>query len=172
MTETYRIRSVQTWVQARDDYLGGMSAEAVCHRHDLGLSAFRRRARKYGWRRMDQADPAPAELDLTIYADVDDDEEVQLARLRYLQALNHGRSIDAARWRRLWMQMRDDLEDAALFRACDPARKAARPPRRPLDEDSPEDARLLAALPLLSAEKVHDVHHVFSNAPPAAEPNV
>ncbi len=162
MTETYRIRSVETWVQARDDYLGGMSALAVCHRYDLGLSAFRRRARKYGWRRRDQADPAPAELDLTIYDDLRADEEVELARLRFVQALSHGRAVEAARWRRLWRQMRDELAafDAEFFRGCTPEeRAAALADDRDDDDDSPRDALLLAAPP---DEKVHYVHSNFS----------
>lgn len=166
MTDTYRIRSVETWVQARDDYLGGMSAVAVCHRHDLGLSAFRRRARKYGWRRKDQADPAPAELDLTIYDDLHVDDEVELARLRFVQALSHGKAIEAARWRRLWVQMRDELAefDAEFFRGYTPEQRAAVLADRDDDEDSPEEALLLAApAPAPSPdEKVHHVHSVFS----------
>ena len=66
MTEPYRIREAAIWAQARTDYLSGLSAEAVCRRHDLGLSAFRRRARKYGWRRSDQVEPPPGELDLNL----------------------------------------------------------------------------------------------------------
>ena len=46
------------WAAARDEYLAGSPAEAVCRRHDLRLATFRRRALREGWRRMDQ--PAPA----------------------------------------------------------------------------------------------------------------
>ena len=74
MTEPYRIREAAIWAQARTDYLSGLSAEAVCRRHDLGLSAFRRRARKYGWRRSDQVEPPPGELDLNLYSDLDMDD--------------------------------------------------------------------------------------------------
>ena len=42
MTEPYRIREAAIWAQARTDYLSGLSAEAVCRRHDLGLSVNRR----------------------------------------------------------------------------------------------------------------------------------
>ena len=45
------------WAAARDEYLAGSPAEAVCRRHDLRLATFRRRALREGWRRMDQ--PAP-----------------------------------------------------------------------------------------------------------------
>lgn len=106
MTDVYRIRAVQTWAQARDDYLSGMSAETVCRRHDLGLSAFRRRARKYGWRRSDQVEPPPGETDLSLYHDVDLDDLAQTARLRFVEALEHGKSTEARRWRRLWEELK------------------------------------------------------------------
>lgn len=107
MTDVYRIRAAQTWAQARDDYLSGMSAETVCRRHDLGLSAFRRRARKYGWRRSDQVEPPPGETDLSLYDDVDLDDLARTARLRFVQALEHGRSTEARRWRRLWEELKE-----------------------------------------------------------------
>ncbi len=47
------------WDAARDEYLAGSPAEAVCRRHDLRLSTFRRRAREKGWRRKDQEPEAP-----------------------------------------------------------------------------------------------------------------
>jgi len=139
MTESYRIRSAETWLMARDDYLSGMSAEAVCHRHDLGLSAFRRRARRYGWRRVDQADPPPADLDLSIYDDIDPDDQVETARLRFIQALNHGRAVEAIRWRRLWQDLRTEMAelDVEFFGESDPARLAAlvAAARHDLDQD-------------------------------------
>lgn len=112
MADTYRIRSIEAWAQARDAYLSGMSAETVCRRHDLGLSAFRRRARKYGWRRSDQVEPPPGETDLSIYEDVDMDEQVQTARLRFVAALEQGRATEAVRWRRLWLELRDEAHEA------------------------------------------------------------
>ena len=48
------------WAAARDEYLAGSPAEAVCRRHDLRLATFRRRALREGWRRMDQPAPVPA----------------------------------------------------------------------------------------------------------------
>ena len=48
-----RVRSEDAWDRARDDYATGASAPDVCDRHDLGLSAFRKRAREEGWRRRD-----------------------------------------------------------------------------------------------------------------------
>ncbi|MDQ1153848.1 hypothetical protein QE389_001047 [Brevundimonas sp. SORGH_AS 993] len=101
MTEPYRIREAAIWAQARADYLSGLSAEAVCRRHDLGLSAFRRRARKYGWRRSDQVEPPPGELDLNLYSDIEMDDLAATARLRLAEAVENGRATEAQRWRRL-----------------------------------------------------------------------
>lgn len=122
MTDPYRIRPAETWVQARDDYLAGLSAETVCRRHDLGLSAFRRRARKFGWRRSDQVEPPPGEIDLSPYEDMDMDEQVRTARLRFVQALDIGRATEARRWRTLWLELRaacDEL-DADFWKGMSP----------------------------------------------------
>lgn len=180
MTEPYRIRSPETWAQARDDYLAGLDAEAVCRRYDLGLSAFRRRARRHGWRRIDQDDPAPGDLDLAIYDDITSDDQLEMAYLRFVQALNHGRAVEAARWRRLWLEMRAENAalDADLFPERSPAEVAALVAAEREADERAEDARLLAA-PALSAalpapapaEKVHNVHSAFSSAHfPADEP--
>jgi hypothetical protein len=112
MTDVYRIRAAQTWAQARADYLSGLSAEAVCRRHDLGLSAFRRRARKYGWRRSDQVEPPPGEIDLSLYEDVDMNDLARTARLRFIEATEAGRATDARRWQRLWLELRDVSREA------------------------------------------------------------
>lgn len=112
MTDVYRIRAARTWAQARADYLSGLSAEAVCRRHDLGLSAFRRRARKYGWRRSDQVEPPPGETDLSLYDDVDINDLAQTARLRFIEATEGGRATDARRWQRLWLDLRDASREA------------------------------------------------------------
>ena len=111
MTDVYRIRAAQTWAQARADYLSGLSAEAVCRRHDLGLSAFRRRARKYGWRRSDQVEPPPGEIDLALYDDLDMDDLARTARLRFAEAVESGRATDARRWRRLADELARESRD-------------------------------------------------------------
>ena len=111
MTDVYRIRAAQTWAQARADYLSGLSAEAVCRRHDLGLSAFRRRARKYGWRRSDQVEPPPGEIDLGLYDDLDMDDLARTARLRFAEAVESGRATDARRWRRLADELAREARD-------------------------------------------------------------
>lgn len=147
MTHTYRIRSAETWAQARDDYLSGLCAEAVCRRHDLGLSAFRRRAGKYGWRRMDQDDPAPDDQELSIYDDIAPDDQVRTARLRFVQALDRGRAVEAARWRRLWHELRAEADavDAQLFPGMGPAEITAFLADEPNDIDDEHEVRLLSA---------------------------
>jgi hypothetical protein len=101
MTDAPRIRSSETWDAARDAYLAGATAEEVCDRHDLGLSAFRARARRFGWRRTDQPDPEPDDDDLDAYAGVDLPELVDLAWRRVARALDRGASTEAARWLRI-----------------------------------------------------------------------
>ena len=144
-----------------------MAAEFVCSRHDLGLSAFRRRARREGWRRMDQDDPAPVDLDLSIYDDVDADEQAELARLRFIQALNRGRSGEAARWRRLWLELRreNDALDADIFpgmtrRQIDAFLTAE---KDQLDLEAERLAGQDQRPALADPEKVHDVHSIFSS---------
>lgn len=167
MTEPYRIRSPETWARAREDYLAGMDAEAVCSRHDLGLSALRRRARREGWRRLDQDHPAPA--DLSIYDDVQSDEQVELARLRFVRALHQGKSVEAARWRRLRLEMRreDDALDADLFPGMGRGEiRTFLVAER--DQIDAEEDRLALAAPerrpaLARPENVHDVHAIFSS---------
>ncbi|MBD3837747.1 hypothetical protein [Brevundimonas sp.] len=157
MAETYRIRSIQTWAQARDDYLSGLSAETVCRRHDLGLSAFRRRARKYGWRRSDQIEPPPGETDLSIYEDVGLDDQVETAALRFVQALEHGKATEARRWRRLWLELRDasDAMDAEMFPGMSRHEIAAMIAADDALYDDPEEADALRIEPPLSLK----VHH-------------
>lgn len=177
MTEPYRIRSPETWVQARDDYLSGMAAETVCRRYDLGLSAFRRRARRYGWRRVDQADPEPVGDDLSIYDDIELDDQIQLARLRYLHALDRGRSVEAARWRRLCSELQAESAafHAEFFAGMSPDQVAALVAAEDATDETEAEAALLAApiKPALAApapadpiapENVHDVHSTFSSA--------
>lgn len=176
MTDPYRIRSPETWARAREDYLAGMDAEAVCSRHDLGLSAFRRRARREGWRRVDQDDPAPVDLDLSIYDDVESDEQVELARLRFVRALHHARSAEAARWRRLWLEMRaeDDALDADIFPGMSRGEVRAFLAAERAQRDAEEEREALAAIerrPALARPgKVHNVHSTGPNGPSGATP--
>jgi hypothetical protein len=97
-----RIRPDIVWDRARDDYLAGATAEEVCRRHDLGLSAFKVRARQGGWRRTDQPAPDPVEDDI----DLDSPAEPRSRMLdkawrRVSHALDTGRSTEAMRWMRV-----------------------------------------------------------------------
>lgn len=147
MTETYRIRPVETWLLARDGYLGGLTAETVCRIHDLGLSAFRRRARKYGWRRMDNLGDPAAERDRSIYDDVEIEEQIETARLRFLQTLELGNALETRRWRKLWHELRTECKafDEQFFRGMTPEEIGDFHASPHDDEDSPEDAALLGA---------------------------
>ena len=101
-TPPRRIRPNETWDAAREDYVAGATAEEVCRRHDLGLSAFKVRARQGEWRRADQ--PAPDPLDDTIDLDAPPeprDSMLDKAWRRVSQALDAGRSTEAMRWMRL-----------------------------------------------------------------------
>ena len=59
----YRIRSDETWAEARAAYEGGEPGISVCDRLGLGRSNFNRRKADEGWRRRDQADPEASDLD-------------------------------------------------------------------------------------------------------------
>ena len=97
-----RIRPDAAWDRARDDYLAGATAEEVCRRHDLGLSAFKVRARRGEWRRADQ--PAPQPLDDTLNLDGPPEPRERMldkAWRRVSHALDTGRSTEAMRWMRV-----------------------------------------------------------------------
>ena len=103
MTDTYRIRSPETWDRAREAYLAGETAESVCSRFDLGLRAFADRAKAGGWRRADQPDPEPFEIedDADLDDEVSDAELRRLARARMARAARQGLVGEALRWARL-----------------------------------------------------------------------
>jgi hypothetical protein len=153
MADGHRMRSDNSWALARGDYLSGLSAEEVCRRYDLGLSALRRRARLEGWRRIDQADPEVVEDDLDLFGDIDGGDLVEMARLRMIAAVARGRSAEAARWTRLYQQYRADEADVPFRRelAEIDARLAARqpPPRR-------------ATARLEGPDPVHELHELHS----------
>ena len=97
-----RIRPDSVWNDAREDYLVGFTAEEVCRRHDLGLSAFRARAQREGWRRADQPAPDPVDDALDLDAPAASREQaIDKAWRRVDAALDAGRSADAMRWMRI-----------------------------------------------------------------------
>lgn len=153
-TQGYRIHSAETWRHARDDYLTGFSAEEVCSRYDMGLSAFRARARREGWRRVDQSDPDIVVEDLSVLPDAGLADMVRTAWKRMSAAILLGRGVEAGRWQR--------IHDALHLRAADEAEarhreslSAARQSGRPVDAAAPWP-RLTA-----TGENVHDVHANF-----------
>lgn len=100
----YRVRSQEIWDLARDDYLAGEPARIVCRRYDLGLSAFRIRARKGKWRRGDQDDPDlydPA-LELEAVEDIAFPDMADTARRRLQLPLMDGEATEAQRWLRIF----------------------------------------------------------------------
>ncbi|PZO01582.1 MAG: hypothetical protein DCF29_15085 [Alphaproteobacteria bacterium] len=148
MTDPYRIRSDETWTQVRDDYLKGDTAEQVCARYDVGLSAFRQRARSEEWRRSDQDDPAPLKDDLDDLPDMDLPDLVRLAFKRLTQALLRASPIDAARWQKI----HDTLHARAEADAVSTHYESLQGPH-PVFPDRPSRPRLNHV-----GENVHDVH--------------
>jgi hypothetical protein len=136
-----RVAPDPVWIAVRGDYLAGLSAPACCRRHGVGLTALRQRAKDEGWRRTDQAWPAPRPLD-----DDDDTAELHartggvldrvefsdlttLALRRMMRAVLDGDAAGALRWRRVREAMQ---AEAAL----------APPPHDP-DASDASDAVLL-----------------------------
>ena len=125
----YRIRSDETWDRAREAYLDGEAAESVCARFDLGLSVFRERARRGGWRRCDQPDREP--IPVSALDDVDDDADYGVLAdhaLRQLRrAMARGRASAASSWMRLHDRLTAKAAEAA--RQVEAAARKAAPPR-------------------------------------------
>ncbi|MEI9963542.1 MAG: hypothetical protein WDM92_01285 [Caulobacteraceae bacterium] len=153
-----RARSEETWAQARDDYAAGFSAVQVCARYDIGLRAFRDRARREGWRRADLPDPEPACFEEEDAADhgppTSGEDLAAVARRAAARAVRRGRLAEARGWLKLTrelMALAGDERDAAAFaRSCQAAeiRRAAEAIRaelhsahsvHPENPDEPED---------------------------------
>lgn len=103
-----RIRAEAVWDQARDLYLAGHTAETVCTRLDLGLSAFWARARDGGWRREDVAAAAPFDRSDPYDPDApapDRDTLIADAWKRAAHAQRLGCSTEAMRWMRVHAAM-------------------------------------------------------------------
>lgn len=151
MTDPYRIRTDETWELARGDYLTGFTAEEVCRRHDIGLSALRQRARREGWRRHDQADPSPDD-DFDVFEDLEPPELVEMAWRRLAAAIARGRGADAARWLRIHATLHARAQAEATENHRDDL-AAARDAAQPAVQRSSAWPRLR-----VTGENVHDVH--------------
>lgn len=147
----YRVRSQEIWDLARDDYLAGEPARVVCRRYDLGISAFRVRARKAGWRLQDQDDPDmydPA-VELEDIEDIDLSAMALSARRRLQLSLMDGEATEALRWLKIF-------ETLSSLAAEAPAE--TRNVHRLHPDFSP------AALDLDDLDEVHSLHPVFEDA--------
>jgi hypothetical protein len=123
----YRCASDDTWDRARRDYLAGETGEAVCERYDLRLGTLRHRAREEGWRRVDQPDPEPVDLEVEAEAGLPDYADMaRHALVRLNRAILRGRSAEAAGW----MRLHDRLQ--AMARATEPT------PAAPASDPEPE----------------------------------
>lgn len=140
----YRVRSLEIWDLARDDYLAGEPARIVCRRYDLGLSAFRIRARKGKWRRGDQDDPDlydPA-LELEAVEDIAFSDMADTARRRLQLALMDGEATEAQRWLRIFETLSSMASETGDVHTLHPD-FSTRPSDRtdaPAPAPSPDDA--------------------------------
>jgi hypothetical protein len=173
------------WDAARDEYLAGSPAEAVCRRHDLRLATFRRRAREKGWRRMDQPDePALGQDDPLVIPDAPTgaSRDALLTAAQMLEkcwshiqtAVAAGRQIEA----RGWMRLYKDLKPFARYEGI--AAREARLEREAADRRAAEAAADEAPLVIPEApsgairdEDVAPPLHCFSasesHAPPPGD---
>lgn len=118
----YRRVSEAVWERARKEYLEGDSCPTVCARHGMAESTFRQRAREERWRRIDQPDPEPVDLEAEEEAGLLD--YAQMARhalVRLNRAVLRGRAAEAAGWMRLHTRLLD------LARAADATPPAPKP---------------------------------------------
>jgi len=170
MSQPYRQRSADTWDAARDAYLDGSTAQEVCDRFHLGLSAFRKRARQQAWRRLDQDEPEPedfpAEEDL---GDIDDQALVDLCFRHMAIEARRGRVRRALAWARLRdVTLRQIRDQARLQRQLDreghDANAADAPAFTPSPPPAPEFKPGLAEQAIVAARELHKVHQIHSNS--------
>jgi len=152
----YRVRSDSVWQAAKADYLDGAAAETVCERYDLGLSAFRQRARREGWRRLDAEDASvfPPAYPPTLEAEPSSEALAELAWRSVAQAIRRGRVYEARAWVKLAAELKAkaDAERAAEAAAEEEARLKIE--REAEVETVAKDVRRLA----VEAGRVHGLH--------------
>lgn len=132
----YRRVSEAAWARAREEYLEGESCPTVCARHGMAESTFRQRAKAGGWRRIDQPDPEPVDLDAEEEAGLLD--YAQMARhalVRLNRAVLRGRAAEAAGWMRLHMRL------SGLARAAEAAPASPPPAPKPATKPAPRPAK-------------------------------
>ena len=122
----YRPRSDDLWERARADYLAGDSASAVCDRYDLSVGTLKSRAYREGWRRCDQAEPEPVDLEAERASGLPDPAEMAAhALVRAERAVQRGRPAEAGSWLRLHQRL------AAIVPPPEPKTPAPKPEPTP-----------------------------------------
>ena len=136
----YRRVSEAAWARAREEYLQGESCPTVCARHGMAESTFRQRAKAGGWRRIDQPDPEPVDLEAEEEAGLLDYAEMaRHALVRLNRAVLRGRAADAAGWMRLHTRLSD------LARAADGTPPAPKPAPKPAKTPDPQATAMAKA---------------------------
>ncbi|MBG7615807.1 hypothetical protein IWC96_11025 [Brevundimonas sp. BAL450] len=175
------------WAAARDEYLAGSPAEAVCRRHDLRLSTFRRHAREQGWRRMDQEPDAPSPQDDPLVipdgpsgasrdAPQRDQQATPLTAVQMVEkawshvqaAVAAGRLIEARGWLRLYK----DLKPFARYEeiaAREARMEQASADRRAAEAPADEEPLVIPEAPSGAIRDIAPPLHCFS-APESHEP--
>ena len=168
------------WAAARDEYLAGSPAEAVCRRHDLRLATFRRRALREGWRRMDQsalAAEAPPHQDGSLVipdaptgASRDGAEAappltagqmVDKAWSHVQAAVAAGRLIEARGWLRLYKELKPFVRyEEIAAREARMEREATE--RRAAEEAADEEPLVIPEAPSGAVRDVAPSLHCFS----------
>ena len=179
-----RTGDARRWDAARDEYLAGSPAEAVCRRHDLRLATFRRRAREKGWRRMDQPEAdapepssaPPAQDEPLVIPEAPPgaigDAPLTAAQMvdrcwsRLQTAVAAGRVIEARGWMRLYKDLKPFARDEKI------AAREARMDREAADRRAAETAEAAETAPA-EQQSVALPLHCFSasesHAPPPAD---
>lgn len=149
-----RFHGPNTWLIAREDYLGGEPAKSVCARLGIGIHAFNRRMKVEGWsrRKLAKADDLPPPLRRIAIpapaAPADIDPEAILERERTSVEASRARLVAA-------MNGEPDPPDAPLFDApgAEPPVEAAQlmqralaAASRALGEGRAGDARTLSQM--------------------------
>ena len=109
----HRFHGRKVWDWARADYEDGQPASVICKMYGIGLSTFRERAAREGWRRSDaEPDLRPADLDrLDGLGDTDVDPQALalMAWKRFALAVRDGDRLGASAWLRLHRQLRSEM---------------------------------------------------------------
>ena len=114
-----------TWARARADYLAGESAAVVCDRYGMRVSTLRNRAAEEGWRRQDQPDPEPVDLEAELEAGLPDYADMAAhALIRLNRAILKGHATEAGRWMRLHRTLLDMARKPVARPAPKPVPKA------------------------------------------------